>query len=114
MPKYVKILELVGTERYSDLRPKRTGGALMRPSIILRLAVAAALAGSAAACQSQNIPNLTAEAASKLPPDKLPRIFRDPTNPYGYPYNVHETDGLSRNPDDCAKWGCVDVGGGGF
>ena len=54
------------------------------------------------------------EAASKLPPDKLPKIFRDPTNPYGYPYNVHETDGLSRNPDDCAKWGCVDVGGGGF
>ena len=49
-----------------------------------------------------------------LPPDKLPRIFRDPTNPYGYPYNIHETDGLSRNPDDCAKWGCVDVGGGGF
>ena len=46
--------------------------------------------------------------------DKLPKIFRDPTNQYGYPYNVHETDGLSRNPDDCARWGCVDVGGGGF
>jgi len=25
---------------------------------------------------------------------------------------VHETDGLSRNPDDCAKWGCIDNGGG--
>ena len=48
----------------------------------------------------------------KLPPDKLPRIFRDPTNPYGYPYNIHETDGLSRNPDDCAKWGCVENAGG--
>jgi hypothetical protein len=25
--------------------------------------------------------------------------------------DVHETDGLSRNPDDCVKWGCVDNGG---
>ena len=85
----------------------------MRPSIILRLATVAALAACVGACQTetQNIPNLTAEAASRLPPDKLPRIFRDPTNPYGYPYNIHETDGLSRNPDDCSKWGCVDVGG---
>ena len=88
----------------------------MKPSIVLRLAIAAALAACVGACQTeaQNVPNLTAEAASRLPPDKLPRIFRDPTNPYGYPYNVHETDGLSRNPDDCSKWGCVDVGGGGF
>ena len=88
----------------------------MKPSIVLRLAIAAALAACVGACQTeaQNIPNLTAEAASRLPPDKLPRIFRDPTNPYGYPYNIHETDGLSRNPDDCSKWGCVDVGGGGF
>ena len=23
----------------------------------------------------------------------------------------HETDGLSRNPDDCVRWGCVDNGG---
>jgi hypothetical protein len=23
-----------------------------------------------------------------------------------------ETDGLSRNPDDCARYGCVDSGGG--
>jgi hypothetical protein len=23
-----------------------------------------------------------------------------------------ETDGLSRNPDDCAKYGCIDGGGG--
>ena len=88
----------------------------MKPSIVLRLAVAAALPACVGACQTeaQNVPNLTAEAASRLPPDKLPRIFRDPTNPFGYPYNIHETDGLSRNPDDCSKWGCVDVGGGGF
>ena len=48
----------------------------------------------------------------QAPPDQLPRIFRDPTNPYGYPYNIHETDGLSRNPDDCVRWGCLDVNGG--
>jgi hypothetical protein len=23
----------------------------------------------------------------------------------------HETDGLSRNPDDCVRWGCVDNSG---
>ena len=86
----------------------------MRPSIVRRLTLVAALATCVAACQTerQNIPDLTAEAASKLPADKVPRIFRDPTNPYGYPYNIHETDGLSRNPDDCAKWGCIDVGHG--
>ncbi len=86
----------------------------MTRSIGLRIALGAALAGSVAGCQteSRNIPNLTAEAASKLPPGQLPRIFRDPSNPYGYPYDVHETDGLSRNPDDCVRWGCVDVGGG--
>jgi hypothetical protein len=83
----------------------------MIDSTVLRLALAVALAGAAAGCntQEQNIPVLTAEAASKLPPDKLPRIFRDPTSPYGYPYNIHETDGLSRNPDDCNKWGCIDA-----
>jgi hypothetical protein len=86
----------------------------MRPSIVRRLTLLAPLAACVAACQTerQNILDLTAEAASKLPPDKLPRIFRDPTNPYGYPYNIHETDGLSRNPDDCTKWGCIDVGRG--
>jgi hypothetical protein len=28
--------------------------------------------------------------------------------PRPYPYNFHETDGLSRNPNDCAVWGCID------
>ena len=85
----------------------------MKPPVLLRFAYVVVLASFVAGCQSQNIPNLTAEAANKLPPDKLPRIFRDPTNPYGYPYDVHETDGLSRNPDDCAKWGCLDNSDGG-
>jgi hypothetical protein len=87
----------------------------MRPSLFLRLALAVALPG-VAGCQTEgrSIPTLTAQAASRLPPSQLPRIFKDPTNPYGYPYNIHETDGLSRNPDDCVRWGCVDVGGGSF
>jgi hypothetical protein len=84
----------------------------MTQSVLPRIALVLSLAGFIGACQTerQNVPNLTLAEALKLPPDKLPKIFRDPTNPYGYPYNVHETDGLSRNPDDCARWGCVDVG----
>ena len=85
----------------------------MRRTIYLRIALGATLAGSAAGCQteSRNIPVLTMQQANQLPASQVPRIFRDPSNPYVYPYNVHETDGLSRNPDDCIRWGCVDVGG---
>jgi hypothetical protein len=28
-----------------------------------------------------------------------------------YNHSSHETDGLSRNPDDCVRWGCVDNSG---
>jgi hypothetical protein len=84
----------------------------MRSSLISRLAIAAALAGSlvpiAAWAQDQNIPVMTLRAALQLPPDKLPTVFRSP-NPYQHePYNIHRTDGLSRNPDDCMRWGCID------
>ncbi len=51
------------------------------------------------------------QQANQLPASQVPTRFIDPSNPYGYPYNVHETDGLSRNPDDCVRWGCIDVGG---
>jgi hypothetical protein len=85
----------------------------MRPSLIGKLAFAAALVGSVAApvavsAQDQNIPVMTLRAALKLPPSQLPTMFRSP-NPYQhYPYNIHRTDGLSRNPDDCVRWGCID------
>lgn len=84
----------------------------MRGTAGFRIALGAALAGALSACQTEgrNIPVMTVQQANELPPSQLPRMFRDPSNPYGYPYNVHETDGLSRNPDDCARWGCVDVG----
>jgi hypothetical protein len=85
----------------------------MNRCICLRIAVSAALTASVAGCQteSRNIPVMTLQQANQLPPSQLPRIFRDPSNLYGYPYNIHETDGLSRNPDDCTRWGCIDVGG---
>ena len=85
----------------------------MRLSLMSRLAVAAALAASlaapvAAGAQEKSIPVMTLRAALQLPPDKLPAVFRSP-NPYQHePYNIHRTDGLSRNPDDCARWGCID------
>lgn len=86
----------------------------MRRTICLRIALCAGFAGLAAGCQTEgrNVPVMTLQQALKLPPGQQPRTFIDPSNPYGYPYNVHETDGLSRNPDDCVRWGCVDVGGG--
>jgi hypothetical protein len=85
----------------------------MRLSSLSRLTVAAALAGWLAApvavhAEDQHIPVMTLRAALQLPPDKLPTIFRSP-NPYQHePYNIHRTDGLSRNPDDCMRWGCID------
>jgi hypothetical protein len=84
----------------------------MKRSVCLWMALGAALAGSVAGCQTErrNLPQLTLQQALRLPPSQVPRIFVDPTNPYGYPYNTHQTDGLSRNPDDCVRWGCVDVG----
>jgi hypothetical protein len=86
----------------------------MKSSPIRRVGLVAVLTGSLAAsvavcaARGNDIPALTLEAASRLPPDQLPRVFRDP-DPYSYyPYNIHETDGLSRNPDDCLRWGCID------
>jgi hypothetical protein len=85
----------------------------MGQTICLRIVLGVGLACSVAGCQSEsrNIPVMTLQQANRLPPSQVPRIFRDPSNPYGYPYNVHETDGLSRNPDDCIRWGCIDTGG---
>jgi hypothetical protein len=85
----------------------------MRVSPLSRLVIVGALAGSLAApvavcAQDQGIPVMTLRAALRLPPDQLPTVFRSP-NPYQHePYNIHRTDGLSRNPDDCMRWGCID------
>ena len=84
----------------------------MKRSLSLWIALGATMAASVAGCQTErNIPVMTLQQALKLPPGQVPTIFRDPSNPYGYPYNIHQTNGLSRNPDDCVRWGCIDVGG---
>ena len=42
-----------------------------------------------------------------------PRAEVNPAaKPLPSPSNSHETDGLSRNPEDCVRYGCVDNGGG--
>jgi hypothetical protein len=85
----------------------------VKHSIGLSIALVAALAGSLAApvavrAEDQGIPVMTLRDALRLPPSQLPTVFRSP-NPYQhYPYNIHRTDGLSRNPDDCVRWGCID------
>jgi hypothetical protein len=80
----------------------------MRLSLISRLVFAAALAGSLAvpvAVRAQDgIPVMSVVAAERLPPGQLPVEFRSPRPPY----NIHRTDGFSRNPDDCMRWGCID------
>ena len=79
----------------------------MRSILVVSFAALLAAPVSAPPPQ-QNNPVMTLRAALQLPPDQLPKEFISP-NPYQhYPYNVHRTDGLSRNPDDCMRWGCID------
>lgn len=78
--------------------------------------IALALAASVAGCQTvqKPIPVMSVTQWEHLPPGQKPITFRDPDPRLAYPFNIHETDGLSRNPDDCVRWGCVDVNAGGF
>jgi hypothetical protein len=107
------IIEALGANQAAAAYRKSTGSAPMKRSLCLQIVLGMALAGSVAGCQTErrNIPVMTIQQANQLPASQVPRIFRDPSNPYGYPYNIHETDGLSRNPDDCIRWGCIDTGG---
>lgn len=68
--------------------------------------LAAALAG----CQSERaaIPVMSVSQYEALAAAQRPTEFRNSDPRLAYPYNIHETDGLSRNPDDCVRWGCVD------
>ena len=49
---------------------------------------------------------LVARAEAPVPATIFPE-----RGPSPYPLNYHQTDGLSRNPDDCLKYGCIDNGG---
>jgi hypothetical protein len=46
-------------------------------------------------------------AALRAAVPEQPTMFPS-ARPQPYPYNFHETDGLSRNPNDCVVWGCID------
>jgi hypothetical protein len=46
-------------------------------------------------------------AAMRAAVPEPPTVFPS-ARPQPYPYNFHETDGLSRNPNDCVVWGCID------
>jgi hypothetical protein len=83
-------------------------------STFLALLCADPLAATAA-------PSRTARVATKHTMRIAPQNFADmraaapepgtvfpSRRPQPYPYNYHETDGLSRNPNDCVIWGCVD------
>jgi hypothetical protein len=54
-------------------------------------------------------PSSAPEAKNHVGPDFF--LFDGPDSIFPLRRN-HETDGLSRNPDDCAKYGCIDNGGG--
>jgi L-alanine-DL-glutamate epimerase-like enolase superfamily enzyme len=86
----------------------------MKPSIKLPLALGIVLAGPTAnAASGHDWPlhthraishgTVIAHAEAPAPPT---RYFVP--GPWPYPYNYHRRDGLSRNPDDCVKYGCVD------
>jgi len=71
------------------------------------------LACVGAGCQTERkpIPVMSIQQFEALPPDQRPTVFRDPDPRLAFPRNIHETDGLSRNPDDCIRWGCIDNAG---
>jgi hypothetical protein len=67
-------------------------------------ALALAAAAPVGQAHGQPIPVLTQAQLSHMLPSQIPTVYRDAEPPY----QVHETDGLSRNPNDCVKWGCID------
>ena len=62
----------------------------------------------AARAERAAIPVMSVSQYEALAAAQRPTEFRDSDPRLAYPYNIHETDGLSRNPDDCVRWGCVD------
>ena len=96
----------------------------MKPRILLPLAFAIAVGVPAAAGAVAAMPKVHHRAlhhkfvvahmtTPALVPDLRATALARPevypsARPWGYPYNTHETEGLSRNPDDCASHGCID------
>jgi hypothetical protein len=102
----------------------------MRTSVPALLALGAALAVSGASYASEGASKpfhhhhllrhkaidhrhaVDAGATAYAPPIVLPIFGLWANSSTVHQGGVRETDGLSRNPDDCAMWGCVDNGGG--
>lgn len=80
----------------------------MRLSNAFAVVLASAVALGGCQTEKKPIPVMSVSQYEALPPGQKPTVFRDPDPRLAYPRNIHETDGLSRNPDDCARWGCID------
>ena len=97
---------------------------LLKTSIVT-LALGIALAGPVAAYANERayhpapshqffdywglVPNGDPFAAANTGAGAKARVVR---SPWRDPFKPRTTNGLSRNPDDCASYGCVDSGGG--
>jgi hypothetical protein len=81
----------------------------MKTQIVLPLALgivlAAPVSSYAALAHYRPVHHHAVVARAQTP---APPIRYFVAGPWPYPYNYHRTDGLSRNPDDCVKYGCVD------
>jgi hypothetical protein len=91
----------------------------MTKGVIASMALAALCAGSmqASATLSHQYGNRVVRhwrvahqnlAALRAAVPERPTVFPS-ARPQPYPCNFHETDGLSRNPNDCVVWGCIDA-----
>ena len=83
-------------------------------STVLALLFAGSTTATATLSQNAGVPSAHAwRVAHQNLADMRAAVPETPTvfpsaRPQAYPYNFHETDGLSRNPNDCAVWGCID------
>jgi hypothetical protein len=83
-------------------------------STVLALLCAGPMTATAALSQNAGVPAAHASrvahqnlADMRAADPQRPTVFPS-ARPQPYPYNFHETDGLSRNPNDGAVWGCID------
>lgn len=84
----------------------------MRHRSVVTLALLAALSGSAFAAEARSRERkpeaFDARATAYARPTVLPFLGLLPYTSSVHGKSDHETDGLSRNPDDCVRWGCID------
>jgi hypothetical protein len=91
----------------------------MKISVAAPLALGIALTSSAAFAASGGYEQLHGHrtihhriAAAPRAEALAPVTLLPARGPWSYPFDVQRTDGLSRDPNDCLKYGCIDSGGG--